>query len=324
MKIIPSSFGLSSIGKKLIMSISGLFLMVFLLLHLGINLTAIFSESAYNAACEFMNTNILIQLMVPVLALGFVVHICLAIYLSWCNLWARPVGYAVSSKTKATSWAAQNMLVLGFIVIGLLAVHLSHFWAKMQLQEFMGGHTAENPYLLVKATFENPVWALIYLAWIAAIWFHLTHGFWSALQTIGFNNKTWLKRLQVAATAFATLVALGFAAVVLWFLFGFAPQRVEDETDKKCHATTVVSEASHCPHASAGAACCQHAGADKSCHHAELKDALIIINGEVADTTALKKISRDSILSVEVLKDSAAINLCGGKGLNGVILIRTK
>ncbi|MDR3297739.1 MAG: succinate dehydrogenase, partial [Prevotellaceae bacterium] len=163
MKILPSSFGLSSIGKKLIMSISGLFLMVFLLLHLGLNMAAIFSESAYNAVCEFMNTNLLIQLMVPVLALGFVVHICLAIYLSWCNLWARPVGYAVGTKTKTTSWAAQNMLVLGLIVIGLLAVHLSHFWAKMQLQEFIGGHPAENPYLLVKETFENPVWALIYL-----------------------------------------------------------------------------------------------------------------------------------------------------------------
>jgi TonB-dependent SusC/RagA subfamily outer membrane receptor len=190
----------------------------------------------------------------------------------------------------------------------------------MQLQEFIGGHPAENPYLLVKETFENPVWALIYLVWIVALWFHLTHGFWSALQTIGFNNKTWLKRLQVIATVFASVVALGFAAVVLWFLFGFAPQPAEGKMPEKCHAAR-VSETSQCPHAGADKGCCRVV---KGCSHAQLKDALVIINGQISDTTELNKISPDSITSVEVLKDSASVAAYGDKGLNGVIRITTK
>jgi succinate dehydrogenase / fumarate reductase cytochrome b subunit len=209
--------------KKLVMSISGLFLMIFLLLHLCINLTAVFSEQTYNIACDFMNTNIFIQIMVPVLALGFVVHICMACWITLVNLMARPVGYAAGNNTKTSSWAARNMFVLGVVVLGFLAVHLSHFWAKMQLPHFLGQHAAENPYLLVRTTLENPVWASVYLIWIAALWFHLSHGFWSAFQSIGANNSKWIPRLRVVAIVFASLVAAGFAVVVLWFGLGLAP-----------------------------------------------------------------------------------------------------
>jgi succinate dehydrogenase / fumarate reductase cytochrome b subunit len=206
------------------MSVSGLFLIVFLLLHLGINLSAIASEQAYNAACEFMDTNLLIQIMVPVLALGFIVHILMALWITLSNLRARPVGYAAGSNTKASSWASRNMFVLGIIVLGLLAVHLSHFWAEMQFAHLMTGKSHESPYMLVRTTFENPVWAVVYLVWIVALWFHLSHGFWSAFQTVGVNNNRWLPRLQCIAKIFATVVALGFAVVVLWFALGFAPR----------------------------------------------------------------------------------------------------
>lgn len=211
----------SSIGKKLIMSVSGLFLMVFLLLHLGINLAAVASESAYNAACHFMDTNILIQVMVPILALGFVVHIIYALYLTLSNRQARPVKYAVSTNTKASSWASRNMFVLGLVVLGLLAIHLSHFWAKMQLQHIVGGVATENPYLEVKTALSNPVWAGVYVVWFWALWFHLCHGFWSALQTTGVSNQTWIPRLQVAARVFATLVAVGFTVIPLYFCIRF-------------------------------------------------------------------------------------------------------
>jgi succinate dehydrogenase / fumarate reductase cytochrome b subunit len=207
----------SSIGKKLIMSLSGFFLMVFLTLHLCINSAAVFSEQAYNTACDFMNTNIFIQIMVPILALGFIIHILFAAWLTLNNQKARPVKYAVNNTPKTSSWASRNMFVLGLIVVGFLAVHLSHFWAKMQLPHFMGEHAVANPYLLVKETLSHPLWAAIYLVWFWALWFHLCHGFWSAFQTIGVNNSTWIPRLQCIAKIFATLVALGFSAVVLWF-----------------------------------------------------------------------------------------------------------
>ncbi|GHT67447.1 fumarate reductase [Bacteroidia bacterium] len=212
---------LSSVVKKLVMSISGLFLIVFLLVHLSINLSAIASAEAYNTACEFMNTNIFIQIMVPILALGFVVHIAMACWITLSNMLARPVNYAVSSNTKASSWASRNMFVLGIIVLGFLAVHLSHFWAKMQLAHFLGQQEVASPYLLVKTTFETPLWAAVYLLWVVALWFHLCHGFWSAFQSIGANNSKWIPRLQCIAKIFATVIAIGFAVVVLWFALGF-------------------------------------------------------------------------------------------------------
>lgn len=211
----------SSIGKKLIMSLSGLFLMVFLLLHLSINLAAVASESAYNTACHFMDTNIFIQVMVPILALGFAIHIIYALYLTLSNRRARPVKYAVSANTKASSWASRNMFVLGLVVLGFLAIHLSHFWAKMQLQHFIGGVATENPYLEVKETLSNPVWAAVYIVWFWALWFHLRHGFWSALQTVGVSNQRWIPRLQVAARIFATIVAVGFTVIPLYFCIRF-------------------------------------------------------------------------------------------------------
>lgn len=214
----------SSIGKKLIMSISGLFLIVFLLLHMTINLFSVrdaiageygMAEGWFAQGCEFMSLPI-ITVMVPVLALGFVIHIVYAIILTAGNMKARGgvKRYEVASKAKADSWASKNMIVLGIIVLGILAFHLNHFWAEMQLKEFMGQH-AEDPYLLLNETFKNWWMVALYLVWFVALGFHLTHGFWSALQTLGWNNMIWLKRLKVISFIVAIIICCGFAAVAI-------------------------------------------------------------------------------------------------------------
>lgn len=212
----------SSIGKKLIMSISGLFLIVFLLLHLAINLALLISKEAYNAACHFMDTNIFIQIMVPVLALGFAIHIIYAIIITAKNQKARPVKYAVNSTAKASTWASRNMFVLGVIVVGFLGLHLTQFWYKMQFQHFIGGHSHPDPYTLVSDLFRQPLHAIIYIVWIWALWFHLCHGFWSALQTVGANNQKWIARWQCISKIYATIVAVGFTVIPLYFLLGLA------------------------------------------------------------------------------------------------------
>lgn len=214
---------LSSITKKLIMSISGLFLIVFLLLHMTINFFSVIdtftgnygtAEGLFQAGCDFMALPI-ITIMVPVLAAGFLVHIVYAIILTYGNLKARGAQrYEVANKTKAESWAAKNMFVLGVIVLGLLAFHLNHFWAEMQLKEFMGEH-AENPYLLLNTTFQNWWMVLIYIVWFVALGFHLCHGFWSAFQSIGMSNKVWEKRLMCIGYVFAAVIVLGFAATAI-------------------------------------------------------------------------------------------------------------
>lgn len=207
----------SSIGKKLIMSISGLFLIVFLLLHLTINALSLISEEAFQAGCDFMALPI-ITVMVPVLALGFIIHIVYGFYLSATNLKARgKERYAVAHKGAADNWASKNMLVLGIIVLGVLAFHLTHFWADMQLLQFQGVPHEElaDPNVLLLETFKSPVVLVIYVIWFAALWFHLTHGFWSAFHTIGWNNDIWIKRLKVLSYVFATIIFVGFTVVAL-------------------------------------------------------------------------------------------------------------
>jgi len=205
----------SSIGKKLIMSITGLFLILFLLIHLMANSAYLFGPQAFDAVIEFMGSPFIV-IMVPVLAAGFAVHIIYAMILTIYNMRARgSQRYAVSNKGEADSWASRNMLVLGIIVGGVLVFHLTHFWAKMQLAEFTGGH-AQNGNELMHLTFGN-IWIVIcYIIWFAALWFHLTHGFWSAFQTVGANNQKWLGRLKAVSYIYATFIALGFTTIAIF------------------------------------------------------------------------------------------------------------
>lgn len=211
----------SSIGKKVIMSLSGLFLLVFLAFHAALNLTALFSESFYNQACEFMGSGFVMPL-VPVLALGFIVHILVSLRVEFQNWNCRPnaMRYRVPTQTKASSWASKNMLALGVIVLGLLAIHFFHFWSKMQLPEMLGKHGAENPRQLIIDLFKNPVWCVLYLAWFVAIFYHVSHGFWSAFQSLGLNNSKWLPRLQCLAKVYAVVVFVAYAAIPVCVLTG--------------------------------------------------------------------------------------------------------
>lgn len=216
----------SSIGKKLIMSISGLFLILFLLLHGTINFFAVIDavngtfgseEGLFKAGCDFMALPI-VTIMVPVLALGFAIHIIYAVYLTACNICSRGgyLRYEVASKAKTESWASKNMFALGIIVLGFIAFHLTHFWAHMQLPELTGiGELEENPYVLLENTFGTWWMTGLYIVWFGALWFHLTHGFWSALQTIGWNNMIWMKRWNVIGYIFATIIFLLFTSVAI-------------------------------------------------------------------------------------------------------------
>ena len=226
----------SSIGKKFIQAISGAFLVLFLLLHGTINFfsvidsftgkygavsadEALFSkgDGLFKMGCDFMSLPI-VDIMVPILALGFVVHIVYGIWLTVGNIRSRGgyKRYEVSSKAATDSWSASNMAVLGVVILGLLFFHLSHFWAKMQLPEMFGiGNFENNPYLLLNVTFGKWWMVLIYLIWFAAIWLHLNHGFWSMFQTVGWNGKTWFKRVKVIGTIAASLIIFLFVATAI-------------------------------------------------------------------------------------------------------------
>ncbi len=213
------AFLCSSIGKKLIMSLSGLFLVVFLVVHVLLNLAALVSRELYELACEFMDTNFFVQILVPVLALGFIVHIICSIIIELQNQTARPVKYLATNKAKAASWASKNMFVLGLIVLGFLGLHFFHFWSKMQLQSFLGNDPA-NAYDLLVELFSKWYYCVIYIVWIFALYFHISHGFWSAFQSIGMSNARWIPRLQFLAKIYAAIVTVAFISIPIYFFFG--------------------------------------------------------------------------------------------------------
>jgi succinate dehydrogenase / fumarate reductase cytochrome b subunit len=218
----------SSIGRKLVMSISGLALVFFLLFHGCMNLAVVFSEEAYNMICEFLGASWYALIGTLGLAFLVVVHFCYAIYLTIQNRAARGNDrYAVTGKKEGVEWESENMLVLGIIVIGFLVLHLYNFWFKMQLAEITNGATAPvelatNGAWYVKTLFTTPVcgqiYCVLYLVWLCALWFHLRHGVWSALHTLGMNNLVWMKRIKVLGVCIATLVVAPFAVVVLYYL----------------------------------------------------------------------------------------------------------
>ena len=217
----------SSIGKKLIMSISGLFLILFLLFHMSMNVVAVLSGDAYNAICGFLGANWYALAGTLVLAGGFLVHIVFAFILTLQNQKARgSQSYACSETPKGVEFASQNMFVLGVIVASGLVLHLAQFWYKMQFAEMMGQHEIAlgtavvhpaDGAAFIEYWFSSPLICALYLIWFAALWFHLTHGFWSALQTIGINNAVWFNRLRWISYIFATGVFGGFALVVVTF-----------------------------------------------------------------------------------------------------------
>lgn len=212
----------SSIGRKLIMSITGVFLILFLLFHMSMNIVAIFSGEAYNMICEFLGANWYAVAATLILAGGFVIHIIYAIVLTLLNRKARgDQRYAVDSNLAGVTWASRNMLVLGFVVLGGLALHVYNFWYKMMFVELMGEHVNSlglaptDGAALIEGLFSQPIFCIIYLVWFAALWFHLTHGFWSMFQTVGWDNSVWLPRLKCISNIFATIIFLGFAVVVV-------------------------------------------------------------------------------------------------------------
>jgi succinate dehydrogenase / fumarate reductase cytochrome b subunit len=204
------------------MSVTGLFLILFLTLHVVANLTILWGPEVYLKVTDFMGTNPLIQVMVPVLALGFIVHIGYSFIITLRNLKARgAVSYKSGSKSPGLgfdNWAARNMLVLGCIVLGFLVLHLSHFWTKMQWQQFTGGEP-EDGYLLVTGYLGTPWIAVCYIVWFAALWFHINHGFWSAFQTLGLNNARIIPLLRKISFLYSTLLFAGFSLIVVWCMF---------------------------------------------------------------------------------------------------------
>ena len=211
----------SSIGRKVVMSVTGVALVLFLTFHACMNVVALFSEKGYNWICEMLGANWYAVAATVALAGLVLIHFIYAFWLTFQNWKARGNNkYAVTDKPEKVEWASQNMLALGIIICLGLCLHLYNFWWHMMAAELIDGEAAENAangVFWIKKTFSCPVYSGLYLVWLAALWFHLTHGIWSAMQTLGVSGKIWFNRWRCIGNIYATIVVLMFAAVVIVF-----------------------------------------------------------------------------------------------------------
>ena len=218
----------SSIGRKVVMSVTGVALILFLTFHCCMNVAALFSGEAYNWICEALGANWYAVVATLGLAALAVIHIVYAFILTAQNRRARGnERYAITDKPEKVEWASQNMLVLGIIILLGLILHLFNFWYNMMFAELIGmeglAHGPADGFNWIVETFSNPLYVVLYIIWLVAIWFHLSHGFWSAMHTLGVNGKIWFNRWRMIGWIYTTILMLGFLVVVLAFAFKCAP-----------------------------------------------------------------------------------------------------
>lgn len=222
----------SSIGRKLVMAVTGLCLVLFVTFHVAMNSVALVWPAAYNVICKFLGANWYALVASMGLAALFIIHIIYAVWLTVQNRRARGVDrYAVNTRPAQVEWSSKNMLVLGIVIVAFLVVHLIQFWAKMQLQELVSHELSAYPTvkgvpaapefgtLFLQAAFSN-VWApVIYLIGFVALWFHMNHGFWSMFHSIGWDNQIWISRLKKISCWWTSIVVGLFVAQVLLFTY---------------------------------------------------------------------------------------------------------
>ena len=203
------------------MSVTGVALVLFLTFHACMNVVAIFSEEGYNMICEMLGANWYAVAATVALAGLVLIHFVYAFWLTFQNWKARGNNkYAVTDKPEKVEWASQNMLALGIIICLGLCLHLYNFWWHMMAAELIEGEAAVNAangVYWIRQTFGCPVYAGLYIVWLCALWFHLTHGIWSAMQTLGVSGKVWFNRWRCIGNIYATIVVLMFVAVVVVF-----------------------------------------------------------------------------------------------------------
>jgi succinate dehydrogenase / fumarate reductase cytochrome b subunit len=199
------------------MAISGAGLVLFMLFHGAMNVVSIISQDGYRWICEFLGANWYALVGTMGLAALMALHFIYAFVLSYQNYKARGrQRYAVNERPEGVSWASKNMLAIGVVVLFGLVFHLYDFWAKMQLAEIRGNAPVDG-IDQIKFIFSNNYFSIMYLLWLVAIWFHLSHGIASVMQSIGWNNLVWKRRIEILGSFFAAIIVMMFMSVVIYY-----------------------------------------------------------------------------------------------------------
>jgi len=212
----------STVGRKLVMALTGFFLCAFLVEHLYGNLLLYKMDGgkSFNEWGEFLVGNIIIRTIEIGLFAGFIIHIIDGFMLTLANRKARPVRYAVSRQSGNSTWYSRNMGLTGAVILVFLVIHLKTFFVPYRF-----GEASHSMAIAVVQAFESAAYSALYILSMVLLGAHLNHGFQSAFQTMGWNNRKYALPLKVAGTAFALLIMVGFASfpIILHYdLFGAA------------------------------------------------------------------------------------------------------
>ena len=208
----------STILRKVAMALSGLFLMLFLLQHFAINITSVFSETVFNQFSHFMGTNPLVQFVLqPILIFGVIFHFVMGFVLDFRNRRARGSRYAVYKGSANASWVSRNMIISGGTILAFLVLHFYDFWVPEMKYKYIEV-LPENPdryYEELVHKFENLTRVVLYVISFLFLALHLSHGFSSAFQSIGFNNKYTIV-IKSISKVYAIGIPLGFAFIAIF------------------------------------------------------------------------------------------------------------
>lgn len=229
----------SSIGQKFVMAITGVFLISFLVIHVGLNACIWANDGGqmFNAGAHFMGSMLVIRIMEVVLFAGIIIHIVQGLALTSANNAKRKVGYAVNYGGKGSKWYSRSMGLLGTLLLLFLVMHIYHFWVPSRFGDYVNrplqqitypdahgnplGSVYHNLYQEMLLVFQSPLVVLLYVVGCISLAYHLMHGFESAFRTLGVHNSRYTKMLRFSGRAFSILVSLAFAMMPVSMHFGW-------------------------------------------------------------------------------------------------------
>jgi len=211
----------SSIMRKVAMGLSGFFLISFLMLHVSLNFTSVLSEDLFNQISHFMGYNPLVQYIgQPILIFGLVFHFVMGFVLEIQNRRARPIGYASNASSANSSWSSRNMIISGAVILSYFCLHWYDFWFQELNYKFIEMNVPNETryYAELVHKFQSPVRTFLYCCAFVLLGFHLWHGFYSSMQSVGFNNK-YARALSTFGRYFAIVVPSTFIFIALFHHF---------------------------------------------------------------------------------------------------------
>ena len=222
MSSTSTNFLQSSLGKKLVMGVTGIFLISFLVVHATLNSFIFFNDGGvlFNEGAEFMSHNPVIRIMEIVLFIGIIIHIVQALILTIQNNKARPIKYAINNGGSNSKWYSRSMGLLGTLLLLFLIIHLKHFWVVSRFtNEITSGE--ETLFGEMKEVFESPLLVIIYVLGVISLGYHLLHGFQSAFQTLGLNHPKYTPIIKAFGFWFSIIISVVFASMPISIYLGW-------------------------------------------------------------------------------------------------------